>query len=167
MTSSRPRLSGHDVLIPLPPVSKPSIAGGVKGTVDFSHVTEMGALSISLNGASIASPLVSFDPGALFGGDLFTIAVPRNLDDGPVPAATTLSVAFGGANIPLKDTYYARAATGVRADWSFAGKARPRHLDGRRRRCGQHHRAILPYFQRFDHGVRPVSTSLRSRPSST
>jgi hypothetical protein len=148
-------VSSHDVLIQLPPVSKPSIAGGMKGTVDFSGVHEMGALSISLNGSSIASPLVAFDPASIFGGDLFDISVP-GVGNVPVPAATTLSVAFGGANIPLKDMFYTRATTGLRAAYSFAGRLDLGLLMGGGGGGGNLIGRILPYLQRFDHGVKPV-----------
>lgn len=149
----------RDVLLPLPPVTKPTVAGGIKGSVDFTNVTAQGAVSLSLNGASIGSPLVAFDPGALFGGDLFTlhINIPGQGNvDVPAPAASTLAVDFLGTPINLKDTYYARGATGIRGGWSFAGRFGLDVLRGNTGAGGNLIGAILPYLQRFTHGVRPV-----------
>lgn len=145
-------IDARDVLIALPPVTKPSSVGGIKGSVDFTNVTSMDPVSLSLNGASIASPLVAFQPASLFGGELFTIDVPM-LGAVPVPAASTLTVEFLGTPFTLKDTYYARATTGIRGAWSFSGRL---GLDVVRNPNGNIVGAILPYLQRFTHGVRPV-----------
>jgi hypothetical protein len=156
-------LTTDDVLIQLPPVTKASIAGGVKGTVDFTNVTGMGQLSVSLSGSSLPTPLLSFDPAALFGGDIFTVSVANPMGGGqtkvPVPSGTTIDVTFAGMTFPLKDTYYARATTGVHAAWSFGGKLDLSVLTGGGAggiMGGNIIGAILPYLQRFDHGVRPV-----------
>jgi hypothetical protein len=150
-------LEGADVLIPLPPVTKPTLVGGIKGTTDLSHVSSMGNISLSLSGASVASPIVAFSPGpALFGGDIFQVAIPGMSTKVPVPAGATLSVMFSGADIPLKETYYARATSGVRAAWSFGGHLDLGMLMTGGGLSGNLVGTILPYLQRFDHGVRPV-----------
>jgi hypothetical protein len=146
-------LSSTDVVIALPPVTKPSLVGGIKGNVDLSHVSTMGNLSLSLNGTSIASPIVGFDPSTLFGGDIFQVSIPGMGAKVPVPAGTTISVLFAGQNIPLKDTYYARATGGLRAAWSLGGHLDLSLLMGA---GGNLTGALLPNLQRLDHGVKPV-----------
>lgn len=148
-------IDARDLLIALPPVSKPTQSGGLRGTVDFARVTAMGQLSISLNGASLPSPLVSFQPAALFGGDQYVVNVPQANINIPVPMGSTLEVDFLGNPIPLKDQYYTRAATGIRAGWSFAGRIGLDAIMGAGA-GGNIVGTILPYLQRFTHGVRPV-----------
>jgi hypothetical protein len=149
-------ISARDILLALPPVSKPSQTGGLRGTVDFTRVSAMGALSLSLNGASMPSPLVSFQPSALFGGDQYVVNIPQANIDVPVPMGSTLEVDFLGNPIPLKDQYYTRATTGIRAGWSFAGRLGLDVLMGAGNPNGNIVGTILPYLQRFTHGVRPV-----------
>jgi hypothetical protein len=155
-------LTTNDVLVGLPPLTKPTLAGGIQGAVDFTNVTTMGALSVSLSGASFASPLVGFDPAQLFGGDIFILNIQNPQGGGnlmiPVPASATLSFAFGPTNIPLKGTYYARATSGERAAWGLAGKLDVSALmmGGGGAMGGNFFGTLLPYLQRWQHGVKPV-----------
>ncbi|MCK6552751.1 hypothetical protein L6R52_43410, partial [Myxococcota bacterium] len=154
-------VEASDVLVPLPPLSRPSIAAGIKGTVDLSAVRSTGALSISLNGTSLSPPLAAFDAASLFGGGLFRVTIPNPQGGGnitvPVPAGATLGVEFVGTQIPLKDTYYTLATPGLRAAWGLGGKIGLDALGGGTGGgLGNIVGTILPYLQRFDHAVRPV-----------
>lgn len=147
--------STNDVRLELPPLSRPDRAAGARGNVDLSQVTTQGALSLSLSGASLGSPLLSSDPGAVFGGEIYNAQVPM-LGNVPVPGGNTVRVEFMGFPITLKDTYYARAKPGLRALWSFGGKV---DFGGSGLGLGDLQNllaALLPFYQRFEHTVDPA-----------
>lgn len=147
--------TAHDLVITLPPVTRADRAGGLQGPIDLGSVQSTGALGYSVSGASFPSPLVGTDATALFGGELFRVPLPIGSQTIPVPSGSTVEFSFMGTPINLKDTFYARARSGLRAAWSFGGR-----LDlnlgglggGGTDILGQ----VLPYFQRFDHAVRPA-----------
>lgn len=144
-----------DLVVPLPAITRPDVAAGIKGTVDLSQVTTQGGLSLSLSGASMPSPLHTFDAAGLFGGDLIQVNVPMVGDIG-IPAGNTVEVDLMGFQVPLKTEYYATAQPGVRAIWTFGGRI---GIDGGT--FGNLNNLIallIPYFQRFEHGVVPTTT---------
>lgn len=147
--------STPDLRLELPPLSRTDRAAGAKGTVDLGQVTTQGALSLSLSGASLASPLFGSEPAQVFGGDIFNVQVPM-LGNVPLPAGNTVRVEFMGFPLTLKDTYYARAQPGLRALWSFGGKI---DLGNSGLGLGDLQNllaALLPFYQRFEHTVDPV-----------
>lgn len=147
--------SATDLVVPLPPITRPDVAAGVKGTVDLSQVTTQGGLSMSLSGASMPSPLHTFDAAGLFGGDLIQVAVPMVGNIG-IPAGNTVEVDLMGFQIPLKTEYYARAQPGMRAIWTFGGRI---GVDaGTFGNLNNLLALLIPYFQRFEHGVVPSTT---------
>lgn len=145
---------GRDLLLALPPPTRPDRIAGARGTVDLSQVSTQGAISASLSGASFPSPLLGYSANNLFGGELFQVEVPM-LGNIPIPAANTLSAELMGFPLALKDTYYVRAEPGARALYSFGGKIAlgANGLDPTN--FGNLLTAILPFYQRFDHAVRP------------
>lgn len=148
--------TAHDLVITLPALTRPDRAGGLKGPIDLSGVSSTGALGYSVTGASFPSPLVGTDASALFGGELFRVRLPIGNQTVPVPSASTLSFDFMGTPITLKDTYYARARSGLRAAWSFGGKLDINLMGGGGGNPGDILGAALPYFQQFSHAVRPA-----------
>lgn len=155
-------VAGRDLVVPLPPLTRPTIGAGVTGPIDLSQVSSSGALSFSLSGASFASPLLGTDGTALFGGRTFSVRVQNPFGGGgfdvPVPAAATVSFSLMGFPIDLKTTYAVEARAGLRAVWSFGGK-----LDvggggagGGLGQLGNVLGAVLPFFQTLDHAVRPA-----------
>lgn len=147
-------VTGRDLLLPLSAATRPDRVAGARGTVDLSLVSTQGAISASLSGASFASPLLGYEVGRLFGEELFQVEVPM-LGPIPIPAANTLSAELMGFPLDLKDTWYVRADAGNRALFSFGGKIElgPNGLDPTN--LGNVLTAILPFYQRFDHAVRP------------
>lgn len=147
--------ASNDVRIELPALNRTDRAAGARGTVDLSRVTTQGALSLSLSGASLASPLLTSDPGTVFGGEIFNAQVPM-LGNVPVPAGNTVALEFQGFPITLKDTYYASAQPGLRALWSFGGKV---DFGNSGLDIGDFQNllaALLPFYQRFEHTVDPT-----------
>ncbi len=146
-----------DVVIPLPPLTRPDVVAGVQGTVDLSQVSTQGGLSLSLSGVSMSSPLFTFDAANLFGGDLITVQVPMIGGIG-IPAGNTVEVAIQGFNLPLKTQYYARSQPGLRSVWSFGGR-----VDVNAGTFGNLNNLValvLPFFQRFEHAVVPTITTV-------
>ncbi len=149
--------TAHDLVLTLPPITRSDRAGGLRGPIDLSSVRSTGALGYSVSGASFPSPLIGTDASALFGGELFRVPLPIGGQTIPVPSGSTVEFSFMGTPINLKNTYYARARSGLRAAWSFGGR-----LDinlgglGGGGGAGDILGQVLPYFQRFDHAVRPA-----------
>lgn len=148
-----------DVRIELPPLTRTDRAAGGRGTVDLSRVTTSGALSLSLSGASLASPLLTSDPGQIFGGDTFNAQIPM-IGNVPVPAGNTVAVEIMGFPLTLKDTYYAKAQPGLRALWSFGGKVDFGNAGLGAGDLQNLLAALLPFYQRFEHTVDPTVTML-------
>lgn len=149
-----------DLVVPLPSLTRTDRVGGVRGTVDFTQVQTEGALSLSLSGVSMESPLFGNDPSALLGGEIFTVQVTIPGTGGfevPVPAGMTLGAAFMGFNFDIKSTFYARARAGTRAVWSIAGRLDTGNLGlGGGGALQNPVGAILPALQRLEHGLRPA-----------
>jgi len=150
--------TAHDIVITLPAITRADRAGGIKGPIDLSRVATTGALAYSVSGGSFPSPLIGTDANALFGGELFTVhlSFAGRAVDIPVPAGSTAEVQILGNPFSIKDTYYARARTGLRAAWSFGGRLDFNFGGGGGGNPGDILGAALPYFQRFDHAVRPT-----------
>ncbi|MCB9646040.1 MAG: Ig-like domain-containing protein [Deltaproteobacteria bacterium] len=147
--------STPDLRLELPALSRTDRAAGAKGTVDLGQVTTQGALSLSLSGASLASPLYGSEPAQIFGGDIFNVSVPM-VGNIPVPAGNTVAVEFMGFPFTLKDTFYTRAQPGLRALWSFGGRI---DLGNSGLGLGDLQNllaALLPFYQRFEHTVDPA-----------
>ncbi|MBI2376908.1 MAG: hypothetical protein HYV07_23110 [Deltaproteobacteria bacterium] len=154
-----------DLVVPLPAISRDDRIAGLKGTVDFSAVTETGPLSASLSGASFASPLFAFfEPGQIFGGDQFTVTVnPPGGGSGfsfPVAANATLAADVLGTPITLKDTFYARSRPGTRSAWCFAGRLGDAGFSDALRQLADGPAGLLPFLQNFRHAVRPFQPTL-------
>lgn len=154
--------TSDDLLLALPPRSSVDLAAGVKGDVDLARVASQGAVSLSLSGASMPSPLFGFDPGMLFGNGNFEVTIPM-VGSVPIPAANTLAIEIMNFPLSLKDTYYAEAQPGLRALWSFGGRVQLGTNGLGPGAFGNFLAAILPFYQRFDHAVLP-SVNLVSRP---
>ncbi len=150
---------GRDLVVPLPSLTRTDRVGGVRGTVDFSLVQTQGALSVSLSGTSLESPIFGNDPSALLGGEVFTVSIQipgAGNTDIPLPAGMTLRAEFMGFPLDLKNTFYARARAGQRAVWSIAGRADLASLGlGGGGGISNPVGALLPALQRFEHGLRP------------
>lgn len=152
-----------DLVVPLPSLSRTDRVAGVRGTVDFSQVKTQGALSLSLSGVSMESPLFGNDPSALLGGEVFTVTVSIPGSGGfdiPVPAGMTLGAQFMGFNFDIKNTFYARARPGTRAVWSFAGRVDTGNLGLGGGALQNPVGALLPALQRLEHGLRPTVSVL-------
>lgn len=152
-------VTGNDFLVPLPTLSTPSRAGGLTGNVDLSQVTSSGALAYSISGGSFQSPLTGFDAGALFGSNVFDVDVSipgAGSFQIPIGASATLSIDAFGMAFNLKDTYYTETSQGLRAAWCFGGRLDASiFTGGGGGGPGDILGATLPYFQRFQHAVRP------------
>jgi len=161
---------GDGLVIPVPPRSADALVAGIKGTVDFRNVEGEGAVSIGLSGASFSRGLLDLGLAELL-GEIFNIEInlgPLGSVDLPLPAGITINADFPG--IPeLKNTYYATAAPGLQLAWSFAGRLDFQEVGGLFRgggggvSVGRVLGTILPFFERFPHGVR-VAPDLRALP---
>ena len=160
---------GESVVIPVPPRSADALVAGIKGTVDFRNVEGGGAISLGLSGASFSRGLLDLGLAELL-GEIFNVDVnlgPLGSVDLPIPAGITINAEFPG--VPeLKSTYYATAAPGLQLAWSFAGRLDFGEIGGLIMggggvSVGRVLGTILPFFERFPHGVR-VAPDLRALP---
>lgn len=151
-------VEAHDLVVPLPSLTRTDRVGGVRGTVDLSQVQTEGALSVSLSGVSMESPIFGNDPSGFLGGELFTVNVTIpgvGGTDIPVPAGMTLRVDFMGFPFDIKTNFYARARAGTRAVWSIAGRVDLADVGLGGGAMQNPVGALLPALQRFEHGLRP------------
>ncbi len=154
-------VAGDDLILPLPSLTGADRAAGIRGNVDLSQVTSTGGLAFSISGASFESPLIGFRPTQLFGSELHQVPVMIPMAgsfDVPVGASSTLAVEVFGQSFDLKDTYYTETRQGLRAAWCFGGRIDLGILTGGGGGGGPGDilGATLPYFQRFQHAVRPA-----------
>ncbi|MCC7382674.1 MAG: hypothetical protein IT384_12635 [Deltaproteobacteria bacterium] len=157
-------VSARDLVLPLPPLTEPGLVGGLRGPVDLSSVRSNGMVGFAVSGASMPSPLIGTGAGAVFGTDVFTVTVPNPGGGGtidiPLLGSTTVEVDFGGTPIPIRTSFAARARSGLRAAFSFGGRIDVMGGGGLGGGIGDFLRIVLPFFQRFDHDVRPVVSVL-------
>ncbi len=149
-----------DVQIPLTLRSNPSRAAGFTGRIDFDRVSSEGGVEVGLAGASLAGGVTRLRLATLI-GDIFQSRVEAFGFgvDVPLPGGVTLA-----ADIPVigqtevKDTYYVTAEPGLNLAWGFAGRIDIGELMGMFRGggmdVGQALTTLLPYFERFEHGLR-------------
>ncbi len=150
-----------DYVVPMPTLTTENRVAGLKGTIDMSMVTSTGNLGYSISGGSFTSPLFTFDARAFFGNGNHNapVMIPGGMSfNVPVAANATLEAEVFGTPFTLKSDYYATARQGVRAAWSFGGRV---DFDifrggGGGGGPGDILGATLPYFQRFQHAVRPA-----------
>lgn len=149
-----------DVQVPLDRRSNPDRAAGFTGRIDFDRVTTEGGVDVGLAGASLAGGLTRLRLATLI-GDIFQSRVEAFGFgvDVPLPGGVTLA-----ADVPIigptevKDTYYVTAEPGFNLAWGFAGRVDVAELMGMFRGggmdVGQALTTLLPYFERFEHGLR-------------
>ncbi len=155
-------VAGDDLHVALPPRSDDALVAGFTGEVDFARVTTEGGVDLGLAGASISGGLTHVNFGVLL-GQLFNVPVnagPVSFDL-PLPGGLVLSAELpiiGRVN--LKDDYRALSGAGFRLAWSFAGRIDVNALlglvggGGGGFDAGQVLTTLLPFFDRFQHGLR-------------
>lgn len=162
-------MDGNDLVVPIPTLTTVDRVAGLKGAIDMSQVTSTGNLGYSISGASFSSPLITFDAQDMLGNETFNgrVQIPGGMGfNVPVAANATLEAEVFNMPFSIKSTYYVRARQGLRAAWSFGGRV---DFDifrggGGGGGPGDILGATLPYFQRFQHAVRPA-VALRALPT--
>lgn len=139
-------LTGTEAQFKLQPLSRSNRATGYTGTVDTAFITS--PVRLSFSGGSFASPLVSFAPANILGGDVFNFEVPI-VGTVAFPSGATASAEIMGFPLDLKSTFYARTEAGTRRAWTFAGGA---ELNDLGLNNGALLSNILPLLQTFVHG---------------
>lgn len=156
-----------DLHIPLSPRRDDSLVAGFTGNIDFDDVTSEGGVEIGLAGGSIGGAggeiLTGLDLDSLL-GQLFNVEVDAGITtfDLPLPGGLTFTaeVPFLG-RIEVKDEYLTVSDPGFRMAWSFAGRLDLNEViqlvqGGGGTDVGTVLATVLPFFDRFQHGLRVV-----------
>jgi hypothetical protein len=147
-----------DILVPLPPRSDYSVAGGFTGQMTYPG---QGSVSMGLAGTSIGGCLVDLNLLA-FLGEMFnvTIEAAGYSFDMVLPSRMVIE-ADVIIPIVIKDTYYSVGHEGLRAAWAMGGKLdleiseildMVQNIDSIEEVLTN----LLPYFAVFDHAVKPA-----------
>lgn len=153
-----------DLHLPLSPRRGNARIAGFTGQPDFDRVASQGEVDLGLAGGTLAGGLTRIDLGTLL-GQIFNVPVnagPLNFDL-PLPGGLTLA-----AQVPIlgqlrvKDDYFVTAEPGFQFAWSFAGRIDFGTLGalfqggggGGGFNVGRVLATLLPFFDRFQHGVR-------------
>ncbi len=165
-------ISNDDVVIPLSLKAGTGPIGGFTGEFDTSQITASGDITLGLAGASIPGGLLELDLTAILGEPFVT---PINIpglggDSFPIPGGL---IAYGGAfgfQLDIKRDYYATAPAGGKIAWGLAGKVPLNELISLAQGGGGGDdllTTLLPLFNRFDHGSRPINVTALPRITDT
>lgn len=155
-----------DLRLALEPRVVDDRVAGFTGTLDFDEVMQDGEVDLGLAGAAFTGGLTHIGFQALL-GDIFNTEVnagPANFDL-PLPGGLTLA-----ADVPIlgrlevKEDYYVTGGAGFQFAWAFAGRIDFNTLlalfggggggGGGGFNVGQVLAQLLPFFDRFNHGLR-------------
>lgn len=154
-----------DLRITLAPRVVDNRVAGFTGTLDFDRVMQEGEVDLGLAGAAFAGGLTHIGIAALL-GDIFNTplnAGPVNFDL-PLPGGLTLA-----AQVPIlgridaKSDYFVTGGAGFQFGWAFAGRIDFNTLlalfgggggGGGGFNVGEVLAQLLPFFDRFNHGLR-------------
>lgn len=152
-----------DIRIPLNRRSGVGRIAGFQGRFDTSMLSSQGEFNLGLAGASFAEGLINFDLSRLLGDPFLTqISIPTQGDiEFPLPGGLTIYGRVFGFALNIKRDYFATAPGGARLAWGLAGKVPVNDLialfqGGGFGNVGDVLNLLLPLFNRFDHGVKPV-----------
>ncbi|MEZ4472076.1 MAG: hypothetical protein R3F60_15040 [bacterium] len=152
-----------DLRLAVEPRSSNARVAGFTGQPDFDRVEGAGEVELGLAGATLAGGVTRISLGAIL-GQIFQVPVsagPLNFDL-PLPGGLTLAaeVPFLG-QLRIKDDYFVTADAGFQFAWSFAGRIDFGTLAGLFQggggggfNVGRVLATLLPFFDRFNHGLR-------------
>lgn len=163
--------AARDLVLPLTPRTTRDPAAGLTGEIDLRQVSTDGPVRIGLAGLSSARPLSDLDLQGLF-GDTFVseVNIPGTGSFSlPLPGGMTLAVeVIAGVAVNVKASYFTRGDAGLRAAWALGGRVDLAEVGGFFGGGGGGAgggggggtagvlRAVLPFFERFDHGALPA-----------
>ena len=156
------QVSATDIIVPLNRRSGSGPIGGFRGQFDTSALSSQGDFDLGLAGASLPGGLINFDLERLLGEPFLTnVSIPTQGDvDFPLPGGLTVYGSVFGFPIEVKRDYYATSPGGARLAWGLAGKVPVNELlglfQGGFDNIGDVLSLLLPLFNRFDHGIKPL-----------
>lgn len=155
-------VTSQDILAPLGASSGSAAIGGATGELDFSDVSSQGEISVGLASASLSEELSGIDLQSLLGDSFATrVSVPGLFDQElPLPGGLVVFGSVFGINLNVKDTYYSRSEGGLKVAWALGGKLNVNEIIGLVSGGGDASalvRTLLPFFEDFDHAVRPIT----------
>lgn len=161
-------VSGADLLVPMEPLAGGAVVGGFKGQMDYGMVSSEGDINVGLAGASLDAELTRFDLDNLLGDGFNTqISIPGLFEtELPLPGGLVLDGTVFGFPISIKTTYYARSEGGLKVAWGIGGKIDAGEIAGLVGGGGDASNllaTLLPYFENFDHDVRPIEIDAIAR----
>ncbi len=147
-----------EVAVALGALSTNTTIGGFTGGFDYTFVTSEGDVEVGLAGSSLAGGLVDLDLTTLL-GDGFVLEIPF-VGDFPIPGGFTIVGGAFGFEI-RKDVYQAQALDGLRFAWGMAGRIPLQVIidgvgGGGGGGTADIIATILPFFESFEHGLRPA-----------
>ncbi len=167
-------LQSVDVRVPLSHRRGSGPVAGFTGEFDLSKINTTGDINLGLAGASIAGGLLNLDLQRLLGEPFMThVSIPgMGSRDIPLPGGLVMYGQVFGMNLDFKHTYYANTSGGARIGWGLAGKVPAQQLIQLMRNSGGGGAGgalatLLPLFNRFDHGSRPLNLTEMPRVQDT
>jgi len=147
-------------VVPLEPMAGNVSIGGFTGRPDMANVSTTGNIDLGLAGSSLAGDLVNLDLTTLL-GDGFVTEIESTFGNFAVPLPGGLVVAphvpgvSGG-----KDRYQVLARDGLRFAWGMAGRVNLFDIldlvGSGGGSIAEIIAGLLPYFERFEHGLTPI-----------
>ncbi len=156
-------VSATDIRIPLNKRSGTGPIAGFKGEFDTSMLSSQGDFNLGLAGASLPGGLINFELSRLLGDPFLTdISIPGQGDVSfPLPGGLTIYGSVFGFPLNVKRDYFATSPGGARLAWGLAGQVPVNELialfqGGGIGNVGDVLTLLLPLFNRFDHGIKPL-----------
>jgi hypothetical protein len=152
-------LGTDDAVVPVHPVEGNTTMGGFTGELDFSLVSTEGDIDLGLAGSSLAGDLIDLDLQTLLGDGFVTdIQSPFGDFSVPLPGGFVVIVRAPGVS-GSKERFQVRGREGLRFAWGLGGRLSLFEVIaefGGGGSAAELIASILPYFERFEHGLRPI-----------
>jgi hypothetical protein len=161
-------LQSEDVRMPLTQKSGEGPTAGFTGQFDTSQINTSGDVTLGLAGTSINGGLLDLGLDNLLGPPFVNeLQTPQGTQEIPLPSGMTAYGQVAGFDVDIKQTYYTTSPGGARLGWGLAGEVSGQRLFQLFQNDDNPLAVLLPLFNRFDHGTRPLQLSERPRVQDT
>ncbi|MFB6350163.1 MAG: hypothetical protein ABEK29_00005, partial [Bradymonadaceae bacterium] len=135
--------------------------GGFSGKFDKSKIHTSGDVTLGLAGTSVTGGVLEAGLDELLGRPFVRqVQTPDGMSDFPLPAGMVAYGKIAGLDLDIKKTYYATSPGGAHHGWGLVGEVPGSRLFEIFQGGTENPLAtLLPLFNRFDHGERPLNLS--------
>jgi len=151
-------MHASDIRLPLTEKEGEGPVAGFSGEFDTSQIHTSGDVTLGLAGTSITGGVLELGLDQLLGRPfLREIETPDGAQDVPLPAGMIAHGQIAGFELDIKKSYYATSPGGARHGWGLVGEVPGSRLFEIFQNDDQNPLAVLlPLFNRFDHGAKPL-----------